>query len=184
LTGVPRAGRADLPRFLPESVLQGATTNQPLTWQVVDANPPVWAEFLGDQVAAEPGISAKEAMWRLFIEVAARGADRLASQLLGRGLRTAALHADRAQRDRLAAVEGFKSGRYRVLVATDVAARGLDIDGISHVVNYDVPPSPDAYVHRVGRTGRALATGIALTLVSPGEERAMRAIADRILFKG
>jgi len=113
-----------------------------------------------------------------------RGADRLSSQLAGRGLRTAALHADRAQRDRLAAVEGFKSGRYRVLVATDVAARGLDIDGITHVVNYDVPPSPDAYVHRVGRTGRALATGIALTLVSPGEERAMRAIADRILFKG
>ena len=78
-----------------------------------------------------------------------------------------ALHADRSQRDRLSAVEGFKSGRIRVLVATDIAARGLDIDGITHVVNYDVPHTPEAYVHRVGRTGRALATGTAVTLVSP-----------------
>ena len=68
-----------------------------------------------------------------------RGADRLASQLAARGIRAAALHADRSQRDRLSAVEGFKSGRLRVLIATDIAARGLDIDGITHVVNYDVP---------------------------------------------
>jgi ATP-dependent RNA helicase RhlE len=80
----------------------------------------------------------------------------------------------------MAAVEGFRSGRHRVLVATDIAARGLDIDGITHVVNYDVPHTPEAYVHRVGRTGRALATGTAVTLVSPGEERALRAIADRV----
>ena len=73
----------------------------------------------------------------------------------------------------LSAVEGFKSGRIRVLVATDIAARGLDIDGITHVVNYDVPHNPEAYVHRVGRTGRALATGTAVTLVSPAEERAL-----------
>ena len=105
-----------------------------------------------------------------------RGADKLASALASRGIRTAALHADRSQRDRLSAVEGFKSGRIRVLVATDIAARGLDIDGITHVVNYDVPHSPEAYVHRVGRTGRALATGHALTLVSPGEERALKAV--------
>ena len=63
-----------------------------------------------------------------------------------------------------------------MLVATDIAARGLDIDGITHVVNYDVPHSAEAYVHRVGRTGRALATGHALTLVSPGEERALKAV--------
>jgi ATP-dependent RNA helicase RhlE len=108
------------------------------------------------------------------------GADRLASRLSSAGLRVAALHADRSQRERLAAVEGLKSGRHRVLVATDIAARGLDIDGITHVINYDTPHSSDAYVHRVGRTGRARATGTALTLVSPGEERALRAITARL----
>ncbi len=109
-----------------------------------------------------------------------RGADRLARQLAGSGIRTTALHADREQCDRTAAVEGFRAGRYKVLVATDIAARGLDVDGITHVVNFDVPRSPEDYVHRVGRTGRALASGTALTLVSPGEERAMKAIKSRI----
>jgi ATP-dependent RNA helicase RhlE len=109
-----------------------------------------------------------------------RGADRLAQRLAGAGIRTTALHADREQRDRTAAVEGFRSGRYKVLVATDIAARGLDVDGITHVVNFDVPHSPEDYVHRVGRTGRALASGMALTLVSPGEERALAAITSRI----
>jgi ATP-dependent RNA helicase RhlE len=108
------------------------------------------------------------------------GADRLARRLSSAGIRTTALHADREQKDRTAAVEGFRAGRFKVLVATDIAARGLDVDGITHVVNYDVPHSPEDYVHRVGRTGRALAEGTALTLVSPGEERAMRAISARI----
>jgi ATP-dependent RNA helicase RhlE len=108
------------------------------------------------------------------------GADRLTSQLTRRGVRAVALHADRGPKERMTAVEGFKSGRYPVMVATDIAARGLDFDGITHVVNYDVPRSADAYVHRAGRTGRALATGVAITLVSPGEERAMRAVAARI----
>jgi ATP-dependent RNA helicase RhlE len=108
------------------------------------------------------------------------GAERLAQRLGGSGIRVAALHADRAQRDRTRAVEGFRSGRVRVLVATDIAARGLDVDGITHVINYDVPHSPEDYVHRVGRTGRALATGTAVTLVSPGEERALKAIARHL----
>ena len=108
------------------------------------------------------------------------GADRLARKLASAGIRTAALHADREQRDRTAAVEGFRAGRFRVLVATDIAARGLDVDGITHVVNYDVPYSPEDYVHRAGRTGRALAEGTAVTLVSPGEERALAAITARI----
>ena len=69
----------------------------------------------------------------------------------------------------MAAVEGFRTGTYPVLVATDVAARGLDIDGIAHVVNFEVPDTPEAYVHRVGRTGRAESTGSALTLVAPEE---------------
>ena len=104
------------------------------------------------------------------------GAERLARKLAAFGLKAAALHADRTQQQRTQAVEGFRSGRYRVLVATDVAARGLDIDGITHVVNYEVPSNRETYVHRVGRTGRADATGTALTLVAPEELRALQAL--------
>jgi ATP-dependent RNA helicase RhlE len=104
------------------------------------------------------------------------GAERLARKLSSLGLKAAALHADRTQQQRTQAVEGFRSGSYRVLVATDVAARGLDIDGITHVVNYEVPSSREMYVHRVGRTGRADATGTALTLVAPEELRALQAL--------
>ncbi len=105
-----------------------------------------------------------------------QGAERLARKLASFGLHAAALHADRTQQQRTAAVEGFRSGRYHVLVATDVAARGLDIDGITHVVNFEVPSSRESYVHRVGRTGRAAATGTALTLVAPEELRALEAL--------
>ena len=104
------------------------------------------------------------------------GAERLARKLAAFGLKAAALHADRTQAQRTQAVEGFRSGRFRVLVATDVAARGLDIDGITHVVNYEVPSNRETYVHRVGRTGRADATGTALTLVAPEELRALQAL--------
>jgi ATP-dependent RNA helicase RhlE len=104
------------------------------------------------------------------------GAERLARRLASAGLKAAALHADRTQAQRTQAVEGFRSGRYRILVATDVAARGLDIDGITHVVNYEVPSNRETYVHRVGRTGRADATGTALTLVAPEEVRALQAL--------
>jgi ATP-dependent RNA helicase RhlE len=108
------------------------------------------------------------------------GAERLASRLSALGIRTAALHADRTQQQRMAAVEGFRTGAYPVLVATDVAARGLDIEGIAHVVNYEVPDTPEAYVHRVGRTGRAESTGSALTLVAPEEARALRALEKAV----
>ncbi len=108
------------------------------------------------------------------------GADRLASKLSGLGIRTVALHADRTQQQRMAAVEGFRTGTYPVLVATDVAARGLDIDGIAHVVNFEVPDTPEAYVHRVGRTGRAESTGSALTLAAPEELRALRALEKAV----
>jgi ATP-dependent RNA helicase RhlE len=108
------------------------------------------------------------------------GAERLAGRLSGMGIRTASLHADRTQQQRMAAVEGFRTGTYPVLVATDVAARGLDIDGIAHVVNYEVPDTPEAYVHRVGRTGRAESTGNALTLVAPEEVRALRALEKAV----
>lgn len=105
-----------------------------------------------------------------------RGADKLSRRLAAGGLKCAALHADRTQSERSAAMEGFKSGRYRALIATDIAARGIDIDSIGHVVNYEVPHSVDAYVHRVGRTGRAESIGTAVTLVAPEELAGLRVI--------
>ena len=101
------------------------------------------------------------------------GAERLSRKLAAAGIRCAALHADRTQDQRRAAVEGFRGGKYTVLVATDIAARGLDIDGIHTVINFEVPDSPDAYVHRVGRTGRADEIGHAITLVAPEERQAL-----------
>jgi ATP-dependent RNA helicase RhlE len=101
------------------------------------------------------------------------GAERLARQLAAAGIKAAALHANRTQEQRRAAVEGFRGGRYTALIATDIAARGLDIDGIRTVINYEVPDSSDAYVHRVGRTGRADEVGQAITLVGPEEQWAL-----------
>ena len=108
------------------------------------------------------------------------GADRLARRLAAAGVRCTALHADRSQDQRRIAVEGFKSGKYKVLVATDIAARGLDIDAIHTVINYEVPDSADTYVHRVGRTGRADAVGQAITLVAPEERRALAFLAKSV----
>ncbi|HXI29052.1 MAG TPA: DEAD/DEAH box helicase [Vicinamibacterales bacterium] len=108
------------------------------------------------------------------------GADRLARRLAAAGVRCTALHADRSQDQRRIAVEGFKGGKYKVLVATDIAARGLDIDAIHTVINYEVPDSPDTYVHRVGRTGRSGAVGQALTLVAPEERRALAVLAKAV----
>jgi len=97
------------------------------------------------------------------------GCDRLARELSRSGLRAEAIHADRAQKDRTAAIEAFRAGRTRVLVATDVAARGLDIESVGLIVNFEVPHGLDSYVHRVGRTGRNETTGHALTLADPSE---------------
>jgi ATP-dependent RNA helicase RhlE len=101
------------------------------------------------------------------------GADRLARRLAASGIKAAALHANRTQEQRHAAVEGFRGGRYTALIATDIAARGLDIDGIRTVINYEVPDSSDAYIHRVGRTGRSDEVGQAITLVAPEEQWAL-----------
>ena len=96
-----------------------------------------------------------------------RRADRITRQIARAGLRVTCLHGDLSQSHRQAALNGFKSGAYRVLVATDIAARGLDVEGISHVINYDMPDTADAYLHRIGRTGRAERTGDAITLATP-----------------
>ena len=108
------------------------------------------------------------------------GADRLVRHLERAGIEASAMHADKSQSQRMQALEGFREGKIRVLVATDIAQRGLDIAGISHVINYDVPQKPEDYVHRIGRTGRAAATGDAFTFMSPDEIGMVRTI-ERVL---
>src|SRR3954454_15097284 len=104
------------------------------------------------------------------------GVDRLARKLNDAGVRVKALHGDMSQGQRDGVMIAFKGGRERLLVATDVAARGLDITGVSHVVNYDIPNSPDIYVHRIGRTGRMGEAGRAITLITPKQRRELEAI--------
>src|SRR6185436_6931670 len=101
------------------------------------------------------------------------------------------IHSDRTQPQREAALRGFRDGKTRVLVATDIAARGLDVDAVSHVINYDVPAAPEDYVHRIGRTGRAGNAGRAITIVTPVDELSMRAIekltgqpVQRVMLEG
>src|SRR5437870_1816255 len=104
------------------------------------------------------------------------GADRIAHQLKQGKHAVAVLHSNRTQRERIEALEGFKSGKYEVMVATDIASRGLDIAGVSHVINYDVPEHPEDYVHRIGRTGRAQKVGDAFTLMNGEEVGSLQAI--------
>jgi ATP-dependent RNA helicase RhlE len=111
------------------------------------------------------------------------GADRIARNLEQKGIRTATLHSNRSQSQRLRALKDFKSGAVRVLVATDIAARGIDVDGISHVVNYDFPMHSEDYVHRIGRTGRAHAVGDAISFVTPEDHGELRAL-ERFIGRG
>jgi ATP-dependent RNA helicase RhlE len=107
-------------------------------------------------------------------------ANRLAEQLVKRGIKAERIHGNRSQGQRTAALAGFKSGHYKVLVATDIAARGIDIEALGHVVNFDVPQAPDDYIHRVGRTARAGEVGDAFTFVAPDEQNDLRAIEKAI----
>src|SRR5664280_2545341 len=111
------------------------------------------------------------------------GADRIARSLEASGIRTATLHSNRSQNQRLRALKDFKSGAVRVLVATDIAARGIDVDGISHVVNYDFPMHSEDYVHRIGRTGRAHAVGDAISFVTNEDHGELRAL-ERFIGRG
>ncbi len=111
------------------------------------------------------------------------GADRLARKLAAAGLSTATLHSNRTQGQRLAALKRFRSGDVRVLIATDIAARGIDVDGISHVINFDFPPQPEDYVHRIGRTGRAQAIGDAISFVTHDDADSLRRL-ERFLGRG
>jgi ATP-dependent RNA helicase RhlE len=107
-------------------------------------------------------------------------ADKVARQIAHAGFRVTSLHSNRTQGQREQALHGFKTGHFRIMVATDIAARGLDIDSISHVINYDMPDTADAYIHRIGRTGRAQRTGDAFTLVTPEDNDMIRAL-ERIM---
>jgi ATP-dependent RNA helicase RhlE len=103
-------------------------------------------------------------------------AKRLAYQIERKGYRVTSLHSNRTQNQRQAALKGFKKGTYQIMVATDIAARGLDVEDISHVINFDIPDTADAYIHRIGRTGRAKRTGEAFTLVTPDDHAMVRTL--------
>jgi ATP-dependent RNA helicase RhlE len=111
------------------------------------------------------------------------GADRIARRLESSGIKTGTIHSNRSQNQRLRALKDFKSGAVRVLVATDIAARGIDVDGISHVVNYDFPMHSEDYVHRIGRTGRAHAIGDAISFVTPEDQGSLRSL-ERFIGRG
>ena len=111
------------------------------------------------------------------------GAEKLAKKLAQQGFKTAAIHGDRSQNQRIQALKGFQEGYYRVLVATDVAARGIHVEGISHVVNYDLPQVPEDFIHRVGRTGRAGARGTASTFATRSERSEIGRIERTLSIK-
>ena len=111
------------------------------------------------------------------------GADRLAKRTSQAGISTATLHSNRTQGQRLQALNRFRSGDVRVLIATDIAARGIDVDGISHVINYDFPPQPEDYVHRIGRTGRAQAIGDAISFVTRDDHDNLKRL-EKFLGRG
>ncbi len=111
-------------------------------------------------------------------------ADRLTRLLTRNGIKAERIHGNRSQAQRTRALDGFKAGDFQVLVATDIAARGIDVEALGHVVNFDLPTVPEDYIHRVGRTARAGATGMAITLVAPEEEgdlgRIERVLASKL----
>jgi ATP-dependent RNA helicase RhlE len=121
--------------------------------------------------------NSKESLAKVLVFTRTRrGSERLSHILRARNHKVNRIHADRSQPQREAALRDFREGHTRVLVATDIAARGLDVDAVSHVINYDVPAVPEDYVHRVGRTGRAGKQGKAITIVTPVDESSMKAI--------
>jgi ATP-dependent RNA helicase RhlE len=123
------------------------------------------------------GDSGQESLDKVLVFTRTRrGAERISHILKARNHRVNRIHADRSQPQRETALREFRNGEARVLVATDIAARGLDVDAVSHVINYDVPTAPEDYVHRVGRTGRAGNYGKAISIVAPVDETSMRAI--------
>jgi ATP-dependent RNA helicase RhlE len=150
-------------------VARSGTTSQRATQQV----------FLVGQeekVALLLALLEQDQLSTLVFTRTKRRADRVARSLLRSGHKVAVIHADRSQGQRRAALEGFRSGEHRVLVATDIAARGIDVAEIGHVVNFDLPHVPEDYVHRIGRTARMEASGRASSFASPEEHDLLRGI--------
>jgi len=154
---------------------------------LVEVSPRGRAASLVEQTAYHVSIECKTALLLDLLERESfervlvfartrRSAERLSHILAARDHQVNRIHSDRTQPQREAALRGFRDGRTRVLVATDIAARGLDVDSVSHVINYDVPAAPEDYVHRIGRTGRAGNKGQAITIVTPVDELSLRGI--------
>jgi ATP-dependent RNA helicase RhlE len=173
--------------------LARSTMNRP---KLVEVNRRGSAATIVEQTAYLVALESKTALLLALLEKDAhafervlvftrtrRGAERISHILQAREHKVNRLHADRTQAQRETALSDFRNGRARVLVATDIAARGLDVDDVSHVINYDVPSAPEDYVHRVGRTGRAGNPGKAITIMAPVDELSMRAI-ERLTGQG
>jgi ATP-dependent RNA helicase RhlE len=147
-----------------------ATTAELVTQRVVHV-------AQADKRAALASLLGDPALRRVIVFTRTKhGADRVARHLDATGIDAAAIHGNKSQGQRERALDGFRAGRTRVLVATDIAARGIDVDGISHVINFDLPEVAETYVHRIGRTARAGASGVAIALCDPAERSALRAI--------
>ena len=148
------------------SVLKPAANVELRTFEVEQNNKQELLEHL---------LGAEQGSFLVFVRTK-HGADRVARRLARSGWSATQIHGDRSQSQRNSALRSFKEGRHRVLVATDVAARGIDVANVAHVVNYDLPKEPEDFVHRVGRTGRASAKGVASTFAGPTEHRELRKI--------
>jgi len=164
--------------------LARSTMNQP---KLVEVSRRGRAASLVEQTAYQVAAESKTALLLDLLEQRSfervlvfartrRSAERLSHILAARAHRVNRIHSDRSQPQREAALRGFRDGQTRVLVATDIAARGIDVDSVSHVINYDVPAAPEDYVHRIGRTGRAGNKGEAITMVTPADELSLHAI--------
>ena len=140
----------------------------------------VFVERTGKQALLRKVLMAPEVDRALVFTRTKRGAQNLAERLARSGIKATAIHGNKSQSARQRALAAFQRKQVQVLVATDVAARGIDIDGITHVVNFDIPNEPESYVHRIGRTGRAGAAGIALSFCSASERLELRAIEKLI----
>ncbi len=152
------------------SVARAAATNDGIEQFVL------FVEHPGKRIALLTLLENAAASRVLVFVRTRQGADRLTAALRTARIRADALHADRPQPDRLRALDGFSRGDLRVLVATEIAARGIDVDGITHVVNYDMPNVPESYVHRIGRTARGGAAGVSLTFCTADDRPALEAI--------
>jgi ATP-dependent RNA helicase RhlE len=168
--GVVNIARAMLTDPVDVSITPPATTAPTIEQSVVFVSK-------ADRRALLERLLADSKVLRAIIFTATkRGANRLAEQLSRSGIVSAAIHGDKSQNARDRALDAFRRGESRVLIATDVASRGIDVDGISHVINFDLPNTPECYVHRIGRTGRAGATGEAISFCDPSERSMLREI--------